>query len=78
MFDFVSANWALFMFSGVSSYLGVLCALITWGAWLQPWFDKRKYVVYTVDMSLRQDGESVDDFMARVRADNLGKYDVIG
>ena len=74
----LSIFWQVVLLSGLSIYLGSLCALITWGAWLQPWLDKRKYVVYNVDLSQRHDGESMDDFMVRVRDEGLGKYDVIG
>ena len=76
-FDFTNL-WQVVLFSGVSIYLGVLAAHITWGAWLQPWFDKRKYIVYTVDMSLKRDDETVDEFMARIKDEDLGKYEIIG
>lgn len=77
MRDFLLNNWLLLVFSGVSVYLGVLCALITWGAWLQPRLDGKRYIVYTVDTSLKNDNESMDEFMQRVRDENLGQYEVI-
>jgi len=73
----VSGIWPVLVFSGLSIYVGVLGALITWGAWLQPWLDKRQYIVYTVDVSLKHDGESMDDFMSRVREENLGRYEIV-
>jgi hypothetical protein len=67
----------LLAFSGLSIFCGTLGALIVWGAWLQPWLDKRRYIVYTVDVSLKRDGESMDDFMSRVREEGLGSYELV-
>ena len=72
-----SSIWLMLAFSCVSIWVGALGALITWGAWLQPWLDKRQYIVYAVDVSLKHDGESMDDFMSRVREESLGHYEII-
>jgi len=70
-------DWAIMGFQALSVFAGALGALIVWGAWLQPYLDKRRYIVYTVDVSLKHDGESMDDFMSRVREENLGRYEII-
>lgn len=73
----MGVSWLVMLLSGLSIYVGVLGALITWGAWLQPWLDKRTYIVYTVDITLKRPGESVDDFVVRAREENLGRYEVV-
>ncbi len=70
-------NWLILGFSALSVAVGVLGANIIWGTFLQPWLDKRKYIVYTVDMSLKGEDESMEDFLIRVREQNLGQYEVI-
>lgn len=64
-------------FIAITVMVGVLGANIIWGVLLQPWFDKKQYIVYTVDMSLQKPGESTDAFMLRIREENLGRYEVV-
>lgn len=64
-------------FCALSIFVGMLGAHITWELWLKPWLGRGKYIVYVVDTSLRQPGESIDDFMARVREEDLGKYEIV-
>jgi hypothetical protein len=64
-------------FCALSIFVGMLAANIVWGVWLQPWLDTRQYIVYTVDVSLQKPGETMDEFMLRVREENLGKYEVV-
>jgi hypothetical protein len=37
----------------------------------------QKAIVYTVDLGLQQEGESMADFVQRAREQNLGQYEVI-
>jgi len=38
---------------------------------------KREYIILTVDMSLKNDYETIDDFITRVRRDNLGRWEIM-
>jgi len=68
--------WLIAAYSALSIYVGAVGALITWGL-IKPKLDRKKYIVYTVDLSNKRDDESMDEFMARVQNDNLGNYEVI-
>jgi hypothetical protein len=69
-------NWGLILLIELGVVIATALGVVL-GEMLTHKLLNTKAIVYTLDLNLQEEGESMADFVQRAREQNLGQYEVI-